>query len=159
MHRPPKSFSMTLNLAPMVDVMMCLIIFFLLATKLATEQVPVELPWAVAAQVVDQSELGNPVTVTVRPAVEDTKTADYVVTDWDGQRIVHRALSPRELEGLLQARAAAAGRHSEALRCVIRADQDVTYGDVEAVLRACGLAQVDQVVFPANKGVPPEDTP
>jgi biopolymer transport protein ExbD len=150
---------MTLNLAPMVDVMMCLIVFFLLATKLATEQVPIELPWAVAAQVVDSGDLGNPVTVTVRPVADQPEDAEYVVTDWDGQRIVHRKLSPAELEGLLRARAAAAARDDAALRCVIRADRDVMYRHVEVVLRSCGLAQVAQVVFPANKGPVPEATP
>src|SRR5690606_38234353 len=38
LRRIPKPANMTLNLAPMVDVMMCLIIFFLLGSRLVAER-------------------------------------------------------------------------------------------------------------------------
>jgi biopolymer transport protein ExbD len=48
MFKPPEPANLDLNLAPMVDVMMCLIIFFLLASKLVqAENYELELPWAV----------------------------------------------------------------------------------------------------------------
>ena len=86
MFRPPKPTGMTLNLAPMVDVMMCLIIFFLLASKLVdAENHPLELAYAVAAQEVERSELGSRVTINVRPSRGGAPDqADYVVVDFDG---------------------------------------------------------------------------
>lgn len=153
MKRPPRPVDMTLNLAPMVDVMMCLIIFFLLASKLvAVENDPIRLPWAVAAQELDPTELGQRVTITVRPAAGGGDGAEYVVADWDGQQVVRRALQPEEVEGLLAARAARAGREGTKLRCVIRADEQVMYKHVEVVLRGCGRAKIADVVFSANKG-------
>ncbi len=149
---------MTLNLAPMVDVMMCLIVFFLLASKLATELQPVELPWAEAARVVEPSELGNTVTITVRPETARGDTAEYLVTDWDGQRIVELSLESEQIERLLAARARRARESGDTLRCVVRADREVRYAHVEVVLRACGLADISNVVFPANKGLDPEET-
>jgi biopolymer transport protein ExbD len=149
---------MTLNLAPMVDVMMCLIIFFLLASKMvAAEHYPVELPWAVAAKEVEPGDLGTRVTITVRRSTQGEDPAEYVVADWNGQQIVERVLQPDEVESLLQARAARAARENQKLRCVIRADRMVMYQHVEVVLRGCGLAKISDVVFTANAGSEPRE--
>lgn len=150
--RPPTPVSMTLNLAPMVDVMMCLIVFFLLASKLA-DHAAVDLPWAVAAKSVKPGEITNPVTITVRPAGGDGDVAEYLVKSWDGQKVTEQALQPRDIDQLLQAHAARAAREGQPLRCVIRADRAVRYKHVEVVLRACGLAKIASVVFQANQGV------
>lgn len=158
MKRPPKPARMTLNLAPMVDVMMCLIIFFLLAAKMvAAEHYPVDLPWAIAAKNVEASDLGTRVTITVRRAQGGDDQAEYVVVDWDGERVVERVLQPGEVNSLLQARAARGARESQKLRCVVRADRMVMYKHVEVVLRACGLAQIRDVVFSANAGTDPKE--
>ncbi|MFH1746338.1 MAG: biopolymer transporter ExbD [Planctomycetota bacterium] len=158
MFKVPKPASMTLNLAPMVDVMMCLIIFFLLASKLVdAEHYPVDLPWAVAAQEVESQALGVRFTVNVRRAADDSDDmAEYVVVDWDGQDIIEVLLPPDQIEQRLRKRAAWAASQNQDFRCVIRADQDVQYQHVETVLRACGLAQVSKIVFSANKGIQPD---
>ncbi len=148
---------MTLNLAPMVDVMMCLIIFFLLASKMVSAQYRIEPPWAVAAKEVDAGNLGNRVTITVGRSPENENEPAYVVTDWDGKQIVDRMLRPDELDGLIRTRAGRAAAEGQKLRCVIRADQLVKYEHVEAVLRACGRAKVSDVVFTANKGEEPKN--
>ncbi len=156
--RPPKPVSMTLNLAPMVDVMMCLIIFFLLATKLADlEQYAVDLPWAVSAREVDSSELGRRVTIIIRRAEDGDVVAEYVVADWDGRQVTDRVLTPAEVGRLLADRARRAERSDEKLRCVVRADREVMYRHIEVVLRACGSAGISDIVFPANQGQPPEE--
>ena len=154
--RPPRPASMTLNLAPMVDVMMCLIIFFLLASKLAAE-FPVDLPWAVAAKEVDKGDLGNRVTITVRRQAAGDETAEYVVTDWDGERVSERVLQPEDVKALLQVRAESAARDNQKLRCVIRADRMVQYQHVEAVLRGCGWAKIGDIVFSVNEGQDPKE--
>jgi biopolymer transport protein ExbD len=155
--RLPKPTSMTLNLAPMVDVLMCLIIFFLLASKLVTaEHFPVKLPWAVAAREVETHDLGARVTINVRRADGADEHAEYVVVDWNGRDIAERVLQPGELVGLLRSRAARAAAENQPVRCVIRADEDVQYQHVETVLRACGLAKVGNIVFSVNKGSQPE---
>lgn len=151
LQRPPKPASMTLNLAPMVDVMMCLIIFFLLASKLADE-FPVDLPWAIAATQVEGSDLGNRVTITIRRVDAGDAVAEYVVRDWDGQQVVERQLLPAEVTELLSLRAERAAREGHKLRCVIRADRLVQYKHVEVVLRGCGLAQISDVVFGVLEG-------
>jgi biopolymer transport protein ExbD len=159
-NRPPKPLRLTLNLAPMVDVMMCLIIFFLLAAKMvAAEHYPVELARAAAARRVDPGDLGRRVTITVRYVPEQDDVAEYVVADWDGRQIVERVLGPGEVEGLLRARAAHAAQDNTPLRCVVRADRMVMYRHVEVVLRACGLARLRDVVFSVNQVSPAVEAP
>lgn len=158
--RLPKPTRMTLNLAPMVDVLMCLIIFFLLASKLVSaEHFPVKLPWAVAAREVEAHDLGARVTINVRRADGSDQRAEYVVVDWNGRDIAERVLQPGELTGLLRSRAARAAVEKQQLRCVVRADEDVQYQHVETVLRACGLANLANVVFSVNKGSEPDGAP
>jgi biopolymer transport protein ExbD len=153
--RPPEPTSMTLNLAPMVDVMMCLIIFFLLASKLADAgHQPLELPWAVAAREVERSDLGARVTINVRRGADES-AAEYVVVDWDGKSIQERVLAPHELETLLAGRALRAAEEKSTLACVIRADRGVMYQHVEAVLRAAGLARIQTIIFSAHAGLEP----
>ncbi len=141
----PAPVSLTLNLAPMVDVMMCLIIFFLLASKLVSAQLrPLRLPQAHAEQV-QQAAAGSQVVINVVPAGDDL--VQYVVPIWDGRRITERVPEADELPGHLRLRAERARQAGQELRCVIRADRDVRYEDVEAVLRACGLAKIGKVSF------------
>jgi biopolymer transport protein ExbD len=148
---------MTLNLAPMVDVMMCLIIFFLLASKLVDAQHrPLDLPYAQAATEPSRGELGPRVVINVRPSASNPNWAEYVVQGWDGRSITEHHLEPSEIADFLQTRASHAVACNTVLRCVIRADRNVAYGHVEVVLRGCGLAKIGKVVFSARTGEQPE---
>jgi biopolymer transport protein ExbD len=160
--RPPKPAGMILNLAPMVDVMMCLIIFFLLASKLVDAQHrPLNLPYAKAATEIERGELGRRVVINVQARQDDPLRADYIVEAWDGTKITERRLEPDEIEEYLRTRAEAArstvaGDVNDGIRCVIRADQNVCYAHVEVVLRGCGLAKIAKVTFSARAGDEPE---
>lgn len=169
MKRPPRPVSMTLNLAPMVDVMMCLIIFFLLASKIVVaERQPLELPRAAAAVKFDNSQVRYRVVVNVRPVspaavAEGTPptgvsptNVEYIVVDWDGQAIVRRLLTPPELEPVLRTRAALARTDGQELACVIRADRAVRYSDVETVMRAAAQSGISKLVFSAGVADPQE---
>jgi len=160
--KPPKPVGMTLNLAPMVDVMMCLIIFFLLASKLVSAQHhPLDLPYARAALEISPSEIGRRVVINVRPVADAPLRAEYVVEGWDGSRVTERTLAADEIADYLktrkaQAERAAAAGSGDGFSCVIRGDQDVAYGHVEVVLRGCGLARISKVVFSARSSEEPE---
>ena len=155
--RPPKPVGMTLNLAPMVDVMMCLIIFFLLGSKIVdAERRPLNLPYAKAALESGPGESGPRVVINVRPAEDDDLQAEYVVMAWDGSKLTERTLDRDEITAYLQGRARMAAERGDKLSCIIRADRDVAYGHVEVVLRGCGLAKIAKVVFSARAGDDPE---
>lgn len=142
---------MTLNLAPMVDVMMCLIIFFLLASRLVGAQSrDVRLAHADAAHEMDRAGIASRIVISVAPT-DDPLRADYLVNVWDGQAVSERSLDVDALPEFFRARAEQSRARSDEPRCVIRADRDVAYGHVEAVLRACGAAKIAHVSFGANR--------
>lgn len=158
MLRPPRPVNMTLNLAPMVDVMMCLIIFFLLASKLVTaERQPLELPVARTAEQFDPSGLKQRVVINVRPSAPpageptaDNEGVSYVVIDWDGRTIVERLLAPEDIAPLLAGRSAQARQDSTEASCVIRADRRVPYRVVQVVMKAAAQAGIRKLVFSAD---------
>lgn len=155
--RPPRPVSMALNLAPMVDVMMCLIIFFLLGSQMVdAERRPVELPYAERAHAAAAAEASRRVVVTVRRPPAEGGPAAYVVSGWDGQNIVERVLAPTDVDGYLQRSIELSGGTPDQMRCIIRADRETAYRDVEVVLRGCGRAKIAHVVFSAIAGVAPE---
>lgn len=157
--RPPVPVRLTLNLAPMVDVMMCLIIFFLLASRLVDAELrPVNLPYAVAANATDSADTGARVLINIRPGAQPLD-AELVVNGWDGQNIVERILPPEELDGFLAARTEQAARARQSVRCVIRADRNIAYRHVERVMRACAGAKISNIVFGANAGPEPQGAP
>ncbi len=145
--RPPRPVSMTLNLAPMVDVMMCLIIFFLLGSRLVSESQPIDLAEARAAEKLARAEELTQVTINVTPA-RDGNGPGYAAAVGRGMATL-QSLPAEGLAGFLQQRASDAG-HPDRIRCVIRADRDAAYAAVEEVLRACGIAGVSRVVFGAT---------
>lgn len=154
--RPPKPVSMTLNLAPMVDVMMCLIIFFLLASRLVDAQLrPVDLADSRAADFLDRPQPKSRIVVNVHPAAA---TADapadpaggdvYVISGlWDGKQVTERTFTPGDLYPYLAERAARGRDIGEETQCVIRADQRVRYAAIEAALRACCRAGIAKISF------------
>lgn len=158
--RPPKPVSMTLNLAPMVDVMMCLIIFFLLGSALViVEGRPVELPYARSAQQFEAGEPGARVVVNVRRTEDPAHPAQFIVAGFDGKQATELVLTPELLTRHLESAAAAARERGEEVRCVIRADRELEWRHVEVALRACGTARIGRVLFSANSGPDPGEIP
>ncbi|MGE3182105.1 MAG: ExbD/TolR family protein [Phycisphaerae bacterium] len=155
MFTPPRPVSMTLNLAPMVDVMMCLIIFFLLASKIATaERQPIELPFAQAADPFDNESHRARVVINVRPIDPlDPREVEYVSVAWDGNAIVEQSLRADQIADLLKSHASEARDSGQELSCVIRADRSIFYGDVEVVMRGAAGAGISKLVFSTNAEV------
>ena len=158
--KAPQPVRMELNLAPMVDVMMCLIIFFLLTAVLVNaENRPVNLPWAQAAEEKERKELGQRVVINIRPSLDDERIAEYVTVrpvarPGGGLDFVENPLTADQLNEFIQkvAKEKADLIKKGEFRCVIRADQEVMYRHIEVVLRACGLAKIGKITFTANKG-------
>jgi biopolymer transport protein ExbD len=139
MIRPPPATPLVLNLAPMVDVMMCLLIFFMLAAKLVEiEQSRIDLPLAAAAREAERRELGNRFVVNLLRETPDRPT--YLLRE-----------RPVTLEEVL-AELAREHRQDAGVNCVIRADRNVPYADVEAILSACAGLGVRHVTFSATRG-------
>lgn len=125
-----------INVTPMVDVMLVLLIVFMVAAPLLTVGVPVELPKTSTGPLDDASE---PLTITINE---------------DGQIFLQE--TPVEAAALVpQLRAIAENGYDE--RIFVRADERIPYGDVADVMarvtsagfRRIGLV-TDQPTEPAS---------
>jgi biopolymer transport protein TolR len=113
-----------INVTPMVDVMLVLLIIFMVAAPLLTSGVPVDLPQTAAKELNTESK---PITVTVRP---------------DGELFLGE--DPITAGALLPAIEALAAGNSEQ-RLYIRGDATAQYGaimDVMGALSSAGYAHI-----------------
>ncbi len=104
-----------INVTPMVDVMLVLLIVFMVAAPLLTVGVPIDLPQTKAKELNTESK---PVTVSVTPA------GDIYLGD-----------KPQPLEGLVDAINAQAPNGTDE-RIYVRGDQTANYGAVMKVMGA-----------------------
>lgn len=121
------------NVTPLIDVVMCLIIFFLIVGKLATDRgIPVRLPQTGVGQ---EENAAAVMIVTVARAADGLPGAGWaalgVVVQIDGQNVV----DAKALENAVRAKMAV----QPALSIQVRADRELSFGSVEPVLRAAGL--------------------
>lgn len=146
--KQPTPTNMDLNLAPMVDVMMCLIIFFLLASQIVARESVAEitLPEADAADFVEREEIGTRITINVLDAGDDAP-ARYIVAAWDGSQVAQVERTLEELQAFIAVRQRVADQRNEQLRCVIRGDAEVDFGEIKALMRAAAEADVKNLVF------------
>lgn len=122
-----------INVTPMVDVMLVLLIVFMVAAPLLTVGVPVNLPKTDASSLPFDPE--EPLTVTVAN---------------DGTVYIQKTLVP--MENLVpKLRAIAATRDND--RIFLKADEAVDYGQVMVVmgrLNAGGFSRIGLVTDPAT---------
>lgn len=148
-HRIPESHVTHPNVTPLIDVVMCLIIFYMLVAKwgVATgADERIDLP--VSFQGVKIMDMGNTVTLNVRAAFEmpvvTTLNPRTGMTEevklMDGQQ--------RPLLKLLKYLRG----QNENFKVIIRADQDLDYRFLEPVLVTCFEAKVKDVNFATREG-------
>ncbi|MEX0939367.1 MAG: biopolymer transporter ExbD [Pirellulales bacterium] len=119
------------NMTPMIDVVFLLIIFFLVSSHLAKQEVQLDLDLPAAASGADQEEENRPrVTINVLPRGEIL--------------LAGAPVAPSELQRRLQHEAARVERDLEVR---IRSDRTVPYQYVEPILLACARAGVWNVTF------------
>jgi len=128
--------TLTLQVAPLVDIVLFLICFFMLASELVRSQKDpaVELPQMTSPQ--GASEAPAEVTVNLR--------ADGAITV-DG-----RTVALDLLPGLVASQAAHAQQDGRPFRVVVRADRRQRFAALDDVMSACRKAGLAQVVFRAT---------
>lgn len=124
-----------LGLAPLIDVVLLLLIFFLVTSFFAKPQVPLELPPA------ETGEAPSPASLTV------------TLTDDGALRIDDRPASPDELSALL---AQEAGPDTDLL---VRADEAVPHRRVVEVLDLARRHAVSKIALAVSAGAPPSPEP
>jgi biopolymer transport protein TolR len=103
-----------INVTPLVDVMLVLLIVFMVTAPLLTSGVPIDLPQTAAPELKAD---GKPITVSINTAGE-----------------IYLGDDPISLDTLLPAMATAAGPAGTAQRLYIRGDADADYGPIMQVM-------------------------
>ena len=122
-----------INMTPMVDVVLCLLVFFMAATKLYDwdeEQFRVKVP-----------EVGTAAPLTAAP-----RDLTVVVL---GPGRVEVAGKPHDLDELVEALKAAKANFPEQ-GVLVRGDAQRSYQDVADVLAACEAAGIENVRLPVR---------
>lgn len=136
-----------INVTPMIDVVMVLIIFFLIVGKLAAERLAeVDLPEASAASAPDQ---GTPLVINVVPDDDESEGSVTII-------IESVTLDPVGVEQVVrETLAQEPGRMIQ-----IRASRRLSYGAVRPVIAACRRAGVSSLLLATTGASPaPSDPP
>lgn len=124
---PPHRFG-HVNITPMIDVLMCLIVFYLIVGKLASDRLPaMDLPRAAGR---DQDTPGAEIMLSVR------EVGGSVEIQVDGE-----VTTVSDVESVVARRLAA---ESDA-RVLLRADRDLAYGNVSPLVAACRRAGAESI--------------
>jgi biopolymer transport protein ExbD len=128
------------NVTPLIDVIMCLIIFFLLCGQFAKEEAKrVTLPVAELGQEIDKQ---GQLTINL-VAKEEGAGGEAAPEVFAGSR----AVPMERLAVLLRDEQ---GRNPE-LKVMIRADQGLAYSYISPILVACAQANIKSVNFATRK--------
>ena len=123
--------SVSFNMTPMIDVVFLLIIFFLVSSNMAQQEVTLEVDLPDAAS-------GN------RPQDDDTRRIVINVLPENHVQVGTEIVTPARLTDLIRYESL---RTEGQLEVRIRADRRVPYGVFEPILMACTQANVWNVSF------------
>ncbi|MBH9536350.1 MULTISPECIES: ExbD/TolR family protein [Novosphingopyxis] len=115
-----------INVTPLVDVMLVLLIIFMVTAPLLVTGVPVELPES-RANAIEQPE--EPIEISI-----DSSGIVYIGED---------AVSTTELPGRLEALAAAPGADERAV--ILRGDKNIDYGAMMSVMGELNRAGLNSI--------------
>jgi biopolymer transport protein ExbD len=152
------------NVTPLIDIVMCLIIFFMLVAKIGVDTgadqriiIPASL------QGLEIKDMGNTLTLNVRPGpaeqpmvtalvegvVQEVKVVDPVT----GQKPLLATLRQWRFGRDLRPGGASADADNPEFKVIIRGDEEMAYSFIEPVLITCAEAKVKNVNFNTRKVV------
>ena len=136
------------NVTPLIDIVMCLIIFYMLVAKIGVKtgaDLKIDLP--VSLQGITIKDLGNTVTLNVSAAGDQPLVTTLNPKNGQNEelKIVEGAKKP--LESFLKLLKG----QNDKFSIIIRADQDLDYRYLEPVLFTCATVKVRDVNFATRK--------
>ncbi len=151
-HSMPEMKEGGVNVTPLIDIVMCLIIFFMLVAKIgvSTGAEAMDIPESILGVKIE--DMGNTLTLNVRPGGGDQP---YITALVDGKQQELKLWEPRPggqisspfLEVLKRFR-----KQNKDFKVIIRGDKEMPYRYLEPVLLKCAEANVKNVNFNTKIG-------
>ena len=149
----PSAHSTHPNVTPLIDIVMCLIIFFMLVAKIgvSTGAEKMDIPESIMGNPI--TDMDNTLTLNVRPGAVDEPQVTALIQNANGEH--------KQTE--LQLRDPATGQNqllntlklyrsqNEQFKVIIRGEADMPYRFLPPVLIACADANVRNVNFNTKK--------
>lgn len=136
-----------MNVTPLIDVVMCLIVFFLIVGKLAHDRAQGVRP--PATLVGESAQAAQDVLVEIAPLKPGEQAQDAFAPARAARVLVggRPVADEAALRDVLTARLGDGARDHAAPAVRVRADRSVPYGLVEPVIRACQDLNVTSVML------------
>lgn len=146
-HKMPEIKEGGVNVTPLIDIVMCLIIFFMLVARIGVStgaDSKIVIPETILGAKIE--DLGNTLTLNVRPGVGDDPFITALVSGEQKElKLVESAVGGARsplIDLLSQLR-----KGNDEFKVIIRGDKDMPYKYLEPVLSACSQANVANVNF------------
>ena len=136
------------NVTPLIDIVMCLIIFFMLVAKIGitTGAEPMDLPETILGQKIE--DLGNTLTLNVHRGTGNLPRVTYLPKDQQVNREIKLAENAGgKVQHPLTEVLMAARRNNPRFKVIIRAPKDLGYELIEPILQACAAADLNNINF------------
>jgi biopolymer transport protein ExbD len=164
LRRVPEIKEGGVNVTPLIDIVMCLIIFFMLVAKIGVDTgadqriiIPASL------QGLEIKDMGNTLTLNVRPGpadqpmvtalVEGVVQEVKVIDPLTGQKPLLATLRQWRFGRDLRPGGAKQDADNPDFKVIIRGDEEMAYSFIEPVLITCAEAKVKNVNFNTRKVV------
>ena len=148
-HKMPAAHATHPNVTPLIDIVMCLIIFYMLVAKIGVnmgQDAKIELPTSLLG--ITLKDLGNTVTLNVARPPSGDEPLVTMLDPSSGQMVDLKIIdgTKRPLQTFLKK---LKGENAE-FKVIIRGDQNLEYRYLEPVLITCSEAAVKNVNFAAR---------
>ena len=148
-HKMPAAHATHPNVTPLIDIVMCLIIFYMLVAKIGVNMghdAKIELPTSLLG--ITLKDLGNTVTLNVARPPSGDEPLVTMLDPSSGQMVDLKIIdgTKRPLQTFLKK---LKGENAE-FKVIIRGDQNLEYRHLEPVLITCSEAAVKNVNFAAR---------
>jgi biopolymer transport protein ExbD len=145
-HRMPDIKENGVNVTPLIDIVMCMIIFFMLVARIgvSTGAEKMEIPETILGKKIE--DMGNTLTLNVRRGPGEEPFVTAVVDGNSCQMVLAEGRASKSTPYLVAVLSALQKKNPE-FKAIIRGEKDLPYKYLEPVLAACSQANVAKVNF------------
>jgi len=158
-HIMPEMKEGGVNVTPLIDIVMCLIIFFMLVAKIGVTRgdiKSVSLPKTILGKEI--KDFSNTLTLNVLPTPLDDPQISTLVDGVPKDIKLYDRLGGQTDQPLMEILKEFKKSHTDP-KVIIRADKDLPYSQLEGVLLACAEAEISNIAYETKEGVDTGDTP